>query len=78
MQNDIACMRAYATSHQENALNIERIDQGSSTAKVKEIIINHFEDWAQITKDRCMEEWDKKEKFFLKLQTDYLEGELSK
>ena len=26
----------------------------------------------------CIEEWNKKEKFFLKLQSDYLEGELSK
>lgn len=83
MRNDIACMKAYAVSHQENALTIEKqlrenIDQGTTDTEVKTITMIHFEEWLQDIKDRCAEEWRKKENFFLKLQKEYIEGELSK
>ena len=45
---------------------------------IKTLTMDHFEDWLQDTKNRCSEEWAKKESFFLKLQQQYLEGEISK
>ena len=83
MQNDISCMRAYATSHQDQALAQEKkirelLETQSTDTEIKTLTMDHFEDWLQDTKNRCSEEWAKKESFFLKLQKQYLEGEISK
>ena len=79
MENDIDCMREYSDSHQAQALAIEEelaksVEENSTiSTEAKVQIRSLIEDYLSINKQKTVEEWSKKEKFFLTLQNEYFE-----
>ena len=72
-------MREYSDSHQAQALAIEEelaksVEENSTiSAEAKVQIRLLIEDYLSINKQKTVEEWLKKEKFFLTLQNEYFE-----
>ena len=83
MRLDIECMKTYATSHNEQATEFERlikseIDSLEADGETKHATIHLVQDHLENLKRMSAEEWTKKESFFLKLQKEYLENEIEK
>ena len=79
MENDINCMKEYSDSHQTQVLAIEEElnksvrDNIVIPSEIKAQILTLIQDHFNINKQKAVEEWSKKEKFFLTLQTEYFE-----
>ena len=80
MRNDIDCMTEYADSHQTKVLEIEQHLNNSAcnddtdpvlATQILVLIQGQFDDHKQ----RSVREWEGKERFFLKLQQEFLEKE---
>ena len=83
MRSDIECMKAYAISHDEQATEFERLIKSEignleADEETSHALIHLVQDHLENLKRMSAEEWIKKEKFFLKLQKEYLENEIGK